>query len=224
MIDRIFLPSYGWRYLTLMSAIPVAVSLGLAIIFLPESPRWLLSVNRKEEAAHILMKAAEFNRTPLEKFTLYSLQEERRSSEPQEDKTLLEFMKDKNNLKISLPLWIVWGCFGLGYYGIILLTTSIYANGDDDDDGNDGDDSNGSCSFQYASIFLSACVECIGILLATLLIDRWGRVPTQSLFNGVSGVGVLFMASGSWFAGDKNRKGMLLFFSFLARIGAMAAG
>lgn len=207
-----------------MSAIPVTISLTLAIIFLPESPRWLLTMNRKEEAVRIISRAAAFNGTPLEKFSLYSLHEERRPSESQE-KTLFEFFKDKNNLKISIPLWIVWGCFGLGYYGIILLTTAIYANDNDDDD-NDGsnDDSGGSCSFQYSSIFLSASVECIGILFATLLIDRWGRVPTQSLFNAVSGVGVLFMASGSWFIGNKTKKGMLLFFSFLARIGAMAAG
>jgi MFS family permease len=230
---RIFLPSYGWRVLTLVSAIPVAIALVLAMIFLPESPRWLLSVNRKEEAVGIITKAAKFNGTPLEKFTLYSLQEERalgrstssEGSASNVEKTFLEFFQEKENLKISFPLWIVWGCFGLSYYGIILLTTAVYANDEDDDDSaGDDDDSNGSCSFQYQNIFLSACVESIGIVLATLLIDSWGRVPTQGLFNSICGVGVLFMSAGSWFQGTKTRNGMLLFFSFLARIGAMAAG
>ena len=208
-----------------MSAIPVALALIFAVIFLPESPRWLLSVNRKEEAVEIITKAAKFNGTPLGEFTLYSLQEERAlgrsTSASEEEKSFLQFFKEKENLKISIPLWIVWGCFGLSYYGIILLTTAVYAK-DEDDDGDD--DSGGSCSFQYQNIFFSACVESIGILLATLLIDSWGRVPTQGLFNAISGVGVLFMSAGSWFHGSKSRNGMLLFFSFLARIGAMAAG
>jgi hypothetical protein len=193
-------------------------------------------VNRKEEAEEIIRKAAIFNGTPLGPFTLRSLQEERQerdrrqpssssSSSPlssvDKEKTFMEFFQEKENLKISVPLWIVWGCFGLGYYGIILLTTAIYSKGTDDDE----DDGNGACSFQYQNIFLSACVETIGILAATLLIDSWGRVPTQGLFNIVSGIGALFMSTGTWFKGNKTRgDAMLLFFSFLARIGAMAAG
>jgi hypothetical protein len=190
-----------------------------------------LSVNRKEDAEDIIRKAAIFNGTPLGNFTLRSLQEEQRqysetsssprspSSSPHSEKTFLDFFKEKENLKISIPLWIVWGCFGLGYYGIILLTTAVYSEDTDDDD-----DSQGACSFQYPNIFLSACVEALGIFAATLLIDSWGRVPTQGLFNTVSGIGLLFMSAGSWFKGTKSRNGMLLFFSFLARIGAMAAG
>lgn len=200
--------------------------MGLAIIYLPESPRWLLSVNRKDEAIKIIHKAAKFNGTPLEPFTLYTLHEEREQeraishSSPSQEKTFIEFFQEKENLKISLPLWIVWGCFGLGYYGLILLTTSLYAKDNDDDEEN----STGSCSFQYQSIFLSACVEAIGIVLATGLIDSWGRVPTQGLFFLISGIGILFMSGGTWFQGESTRKGMILFFSFLGRIGAMAAG
>lgn len=55
------LSSYGWRFLTIMTAIPVTLTSIFSIIYLPESPRWLLIKGRREEAERIVTNAAAVN-------------------------------------------------------------------------------------------------------------------------------------------------------------------
>jgi len=55
VVDAVFAPSDGWRFMFAFGAIP-AIVLGLGIAALPESPRWLLLHRRKEEAINVLTR------------------------------------------------------------------------------------------------------------------------------------------------------------------------
>jgi MFS transporter, SP family, galactose:H+ symporter len=55
VVDAVFAPSDGWRFMFAFGAIP-AIVLGLGIAVLPESPRWLLLHRRKEEAINVLTR------------------------------------------------------------------------------------------------------------------------------------------------------------------------
>lgn len=99
------LSSEGWRVLTLITALPVAVSSFACIAFLPESPRWLVTQGRSEEAAEVVRYAAAVNGYHIPDFKLD------RNIEKEEHVPLSEFLKP-DQIKLSIPLWTVWACFG----------------------------------------------------------------------------------------------------------------
>lgn len=163
------LSAYGWRVLTIITAIPVTVGLIFSFVYLPESPRWLLSQGKPDEAAAILHIAATFNNAPLPPFTLQPLPEA-------EEVKVYDFITPAQ-LPLTIPLWIVWLGFGFTYYGVILFVARLFKH----------DTGDSSCDFDYEQIFLSAVAEYIGVTVALFVIDRWGRVSSQvSLYLGAA--------------------------------------
>lgn len=55
------LSRYGWRFLTIMTAIPVTATSLFSVWCLPESPRWLLLKGRISEAEDVVRQAAAVN-------------------------------------------------------------------------------------------------------------------------------------------------------------------
>jgi SP family galactose:H+ symporter-like MFS transporter len=55
VVDAVFAPTGGWRLMFAFGALP-AIVLELGIAVLPESPRWLLLHQRKEEAVKVLTR------------------------------------------------------------------------------------------------------------------------------------------------------------------------
>mmetsp|Transcript_26799 Transcript_26799/g.45206 ORF Transcript_26799/g.45206 Transcript_26799/m.45206 type:complete len:537 (-) Transcript_26799:373-1983(-) len=180
----ILLSDSGWRVLVYVTAIPVTLSLIFSIFVLPESPRWLLEKDRVAEAEVIMREAVEYNGTTLSNpdFRLKHVLVQH------PDVSFTDFIKPGQR-GLSIPLWTVWLAFGFSYYGIILFITRIFdhTNDEDDDDGED------SCDFEYQEIFVSAASELVGVLVAAFIIDRWGRVPTQTILYFLAGVGSLMM-------------------------------
>uniref|UniRef100_A0A8C2ZUP0 Major facilitator superfamily (MFS) profile domain-containing protein n=1 Tax=Cyclopterus lumpus TaxID=8103 RepID=A0A8C2ZUP0_CYCLU len=103
----------GWKSLLLAISLP-----GLLYIplwwFIPESPRWLLSQGRVEEAESIVRKAAKWNKVqaPLVIFEDYDIH--------------VGLPKLKSNTTAILCL--VWFTLSLGYYGLSLNTSQLHAN------------------------------------------------------------------------------------------------
>lgn len=69
----LLLQKYGWRLFTIMATLPVILSVALSILYLPESPRWLLLQNRHKDAEDTIYYAANVNNTELTPFHLLPL-------------------------------------------------------------------------------------------------------------------------------------------------------
>ncbi|KAM3958932.1 organic cation transporter protein [Aphomia sociella] len=107
----------NWRDLTLSLSIPGCALLILWFI-LPESPRWLLSMGRTQEAKAILVKAAKFNKIEVPADLDKMLMVHKPESQNQELSVLLLF---KGYLrKRTICLFVAWFAMTIAYYGLLL--------------------------------------------------------------------------------------------------------
>ena len=201
------LSQQGWRFLAYMTAIPVLFASVASYFYLPESPRWLLIKGRVAEAEEIVRAAALVNGVTMEPFRLAGVTVDELSIK---DATYMDLFRDKEAMRTSIPLWIVWTMFGFTYYGIILFVGRLYST--DDDDGSDDK----KCSFDYESIFINSTAEVVGCTVCALCIDRFGRVKSQTLFYLLAGFAVFLM-------GFETGVTAVMVVGFMGRIGALAA-
>lgn len=198
----LFLDKYGWRVLSILTAIPVAITSIFSIFYLPESPRWLLSVGKSTEAEKVIKKAAAVNGYSMHPFSLIC-------DTAVNDGDYFDLIRKKHLRNITLPLWLVWAIFGLTYYGIILFVSRIYAKANDDD-------SNNKCSFDYSSIFINSLAELGGVTISAFFLDRFGRIKMQIVFYFISGIAVFLM-------GFESSPVSILVTSIIGRMAVMAA-
>lgn len=194
----------GWRFLTYITAIPVSISLLFGAYYLPESPRWLLVMGRKQEAEKILIDAANI---AVYKLPPFSLMASSTNDTGEQNDSILNLFRTKEMMKISLPLGLIWLCFGLSYYGVILLVSRQYSTSNDD---------SGSCSFDYENIFINASAEIVGVTIAGYTIDAFGRIKTQGSFYLLGSVTMLILGF------NISNTGIIIV-SWLARLAAMAS-
>lgn len=64
------MPTLGWRYLLGISSIPLLLS-AISLFWLPESPRYYLSIGKPKMAIEILQKAAKDNKNHFENLQLH---------------------------------------------------------------------------------------------------------------------------------------------------------
>jgi len=197
----------GWRFLAYATAIPVAVASVVSYFYLPESPRWLLIKGKATEAEEVVRAAALVNGVVMEPFRLVDVTVDESSIK---DASYIDLLRDKEAMRTSIPLWIVWAMFGFTYYGIILFVGRLYST--DDDDGSDDK----KCSFDYQSIFINSTAEVFGCTMGALCIDRFGRVKSQTFFYLLAGFAVFLM-------GFETGVTAVMVVGFMARIGALAA-
>ncbi|XP_045523094.1 organic cation transporter protein-like isoform X2 [Pieris brassicae] len=107
----------NWRDLQLALSIPGCLLIFLWFV-LPESPRWLLSMGRTQEAKAILEKAATFNRRELpadiDKLLLV-YKTDTKSEDPSVCMLLRGYL-----LKRTVCLFITWFAMTIAYYGLLL--------------------------------------------------------------------------------------------------------
>ena len=130
---------------------------------------------------------------------------------------LRELFTSSTRLRLVLPMWLVWFCFGCTYYGVILFTGRLFEDSGSDDDADD--DGSSTCSFDYLPMFLSAASEFVGCTVTALTIDRYGRVHSQAAMYSVACLGCVlmgFLASTHWSL-------QVVMWSFAARLGSFAA-
>ena len=136
--------------------------------------------------------------------------------------------------KISILLGGQWYGMAFMYYGAIIAVSIVFSNiqGDSDDDDINGD----HIDFDYGAIFITSFSETIGLTLAIMIVDRVGRVSTQTWMYLLGGTCLLVLffldsnaVSGTVMEGSDQQKGGvpqrldLIAFAFFARMFIKAA-
>lgn len=172
-----------------MTAAPVTIGLAVSICYLPESPRYLLEQGRQEDAVAALRAVCDINKHPWRPLKLKHSESHHQSPSAQGLSSLTHLLQ-ADQIKLTLAVWVVWLSFGFSYYGLILFVARVFEHNEEDDV--TGEE---TCSFEYNEIFVSAASEVIGVTTTALVIDRWGRVGTQSFLYACAGLSTMLMGT-----------------------------
>ncbi|KAK5887849.1 hypothetical protein CesoFtcFv8_016410 [Champsocephalus esox] len=157
-----------WR----MLLIPMAAS-GLIYVpiwwLVPESPRWLLSRGRVEEAEAILIGAAKSNNVEPPKAIFTQAEIDDTMSRKDKKYNFSVIVSSCNMFSITVLCSMLWIVVTIGYYGLVLNTSNL--NGD-----------------PFLNCFLSGLVQLPAYIIALLLLQYCSRHLCQSstlFFGGV---------------------------------------
>ncbi|XP_075975349.1 organic cation transporter protein-like isoform X2 [Anticarsia gemmatalis] len=117
IVSLLSLAMPNWRDLQLSLSVPGCLLLALWFV-LPESPRWLLSMGKTQEAKVILEKAAKINRRELPADMDKLLMLYKTDSKDEGPSVMMLF---KGNLrKRTICLFLTWFAMTIAYYGLLL--------------------------------------------------------------------------------------------------------
>ncbi|KAM4748637.1 organic cation/carnitine transporter 2-like [Rhinophrynus dorsalis] len=159
-----------WRMLLLALTI-----LGLFCIplwwIIPESPRWLLSQGRVQDAEDIIRIAAKKNGiTPPD--TIFNFTEVRDHKDKAH--TFLDLLKTRNIRIITFLSILLWMIISVGYFGLSLNTPNLHGD-------------------PYVNCFLSAIIEVPAYIIAWLLLRHFPRRYSTASTLVLGGVVLLFI-------------------------------
>ncbi|KAM5299678.1 organic cation/carnitine transporter 2 isoform 2-T2 [Ctenodactylus gundi] len=162
-----------WRMLLLALTVP-GVLCAVLWWFIPESPRWLISQGRFEEAEIIIRKAAKINGiiAPSTIFDQSELQD--LSSKKQQSHRILDLLRTRNIRMVTIMSIILWMTISVGYFGLSLDTPNLHGD-------------------IYVNCFLSAVVEVPAYVLAWLLLQHVPRRYSMATALFLGGSVLLFV-------------------------------
>ncbi|GLA36724.1 hypothetical protein AnigIFM63309_003048 [Aspergillus niger] len=167
--SRTYDSSWAWRLPSVLQALVPVVGLP-GFLLAPESPRWLISVGRNEEARAILTRyhAAGDETSPLVAYEFSEISSTiRAEQEAHSSASYIEMVKTPGNrwrlmISITLGLFAQWSGNGVVSYYLSLILDSV-----------------GVTSVRDQTL-ISACLQMWDLIFAALgafLIDRLGRRP-----------------------------------------------
>ncbi|XP_046431975.1 organic cation transporter protein isoform X1 [Neodiprion fabricii] len=176
---------HDWKLLQLAITVPAIVLL-LHCWFMPESPRWLMSQNRRKEAQAIIessygpIYAANDNHALAadEKDDKnYAQRQDAKASNEQLSfsekwKSLIELVRNVELRKRIFIAYFAWAATSLSYYAIALNVDNFSAN-------------------RYLYAFLTGATEIPAYLVPLPLLAIMGRRPVTVLLFSISGVALL---------------------------------
>ncbi|XP_068187528.1 organic cation/carnitine transporter 2-like [Antennarius striatus] len=130
-----------WKHLLYATSVPGLVFIPIWWL-IPESPRWLLSVGRVDEAEATVRKIAKFNKVdaPLLIFNDFITKDQETKTLPNKHYNVFHLVKTRTIRDTTIIVCVVWFSIRIGYYGLSLNTSQLHAD-------------------PYISSFLSAVVE-----------------------------------------------------------------
>lgn len=165
-IAWLIIPSFGWRWMFVFSALPGFILLA-ARRGVPESPRYLFTRGKSAEARAVLERVAAVNGTVLP-------QGELRLSSGQATSRYSDLLAPRLR-RTTLLLWLVWFMISIGYYGAFTWLPSWFrAKGF-------------ALPSTYLNSFIMALAQVPGYFSAAWLIERWGRRLTLGIYLVASG-------------------------------------
>ncbi|XP_077758889.1 solute carrier family 22 member 16 isoform X1 [Canis aureus] len=173
-----------WIYQIVLST--VTIPFVLCCWILPETPFWLLSEGRYEEAQKVVDTIAKWNRASSCKLSeLLSLDlNDPVGNEPLEVKkhNLLDLFCDWNVGTRTLTVWLIWFTGCLGFYFFSLNSVNLGGN-------------------EYLNLFLMGAVEIPAYIFMCLGMDRIGRrsVLAFALISGALFCGVVMVIPKDYF-------------------------
>ncbi|XP_033845976.1 synaptic vesicle 2-related protein [Periophthalmus magnuspinnatus] len=179
VLALLVMPTLGWRWLLGLSVIPMAVFVLLSP-WLPESPRFDVLTGRSDKAMKTLEQMAKANKKCLPQGRLIC-------RSPQSSRGRVKDLFIPQHLRTTLILWFVWFSNAFCYYGIVLLTTEMFQDGDacGTTQGAKADLCRLECKYltteDYKDLLWTTLAEFPGILIVLFAIDRIGRKRSMTL-------------------------------------------
>ncbi|XP_068135655.1 solute carrier family 22 member 2 [Hyperolius riggenbachi] len=162
----------NWRWLQLAVTLPNFVFLTYYWC-VPESPRWLLSQNRKDEAKVIIEQIAKKNKKPVPD-TLQNLTGDKVTDDKQVP-SFADLVRTPQIRKHTLILMYIWFTCAVVYQGLIMHMGSTGEN-------------------IYLDFFISAMVEFPSAFIIIVTVDRIGRRYPWSVGCFITGLASLITA------------------------------
>ncbi|KAJ7997178.1 hypothetical protein DPEC_G00226260 [Dallia pectoralis] len=161
-----------WRSLLLAMSVPGLVYIPLWW-FIPESPRWLLSQGRVEEAEVILREAARRNGVTAPDVIFEDLGSEEKRK-PEERHSPLDLLRPSSIRNTTVIMSLVWFTLSTGYFCISLNTSRLHGN-------------------PYINCFISAAIEVPAYISSWLLLRYLPRRLSTSASMLLGGVALYFI-------------------------------
>mmetsp|Transcript_10641 Transcript_10641/g.20851 ORF Transcript_10641/g.20851 Transcript_10641/m.20851 type:complete len:462 (-) Transcript_10641:26-1411(-) len=170
------LPTLGWRWLLAISASPL-ILVFLGMLTLPESPRYYIVVGKPEKAQRVLQRVALENHSVIPTGTLVGSMNTALNNAVQDPIQALRIILNRTWRKLTLNLWVLWFANAFCYYGLVLLTTVLRTETNNEDHCGNGVLSDKD----YVDVFIATAAELPGLAVAVATVDRLGRRQTQAL-------------------------------------------
>jgi len=184
--------SSSWRVFVLACALPSLLASFAACVWIPESPHWLVTQGRTEEALVILRNAADMNGLDSMEIFPHSVDIMKSGSSStigMNDKDeegcvrCAELLQPKWRT-LNVLLWCAWFGMAFGYYGVILLITRVFQ------EKSPGQEP----LFNFSSILVSSSAEFLGLTASIIIVESVGRIRPQALFFFGGGIFSLLLS------------------------------
>ncbi|CAJ0586591.1 unnamed protein product, partial [Mesorhabditis spiculigera] len=175
----------SWTAIHMITVTLHGISL-IFIHFLPESPRWLILINRVDEAEIIIRKACHYNKSSLPSdLELVRHAEQRKWMKQNEKPSFIHLFRSKELRARMSILLVVWIATALVYYGLVIALSDQSSPGRSVFDGN-----------FFLNNAIAGAIELPTLVMCVFLL-RYGRKRSQmiTLFGAAALIMVAMVAT-----------------------------